>query len=60
MSSPALKNMHYKQELWFNCKNLDNLGWFYRFLRRVAAILDFRTFMGQILIDFFFVIHYIE
>ena len=53
MSSPALKNMYYKQESWLNCKSLDKLGWFYRFLRPIAAILDSRTFMGQILVDFF-------
>ena len=53
MSSPTLENMYYKQESWFNCKSLDNLGWFYRCLRPMAAILDFRTFMGQILKDFF-------
>ena len=45
--------MHYKQESWFTCKSLGNLGWFYRCLQPMAAILDFRTFMGQILIDFF-------
>ena len=45
--------MYYKQESWFNCKSLGNLGWFYRFLRPMAAILDFHNFMGQILIDFF-------
>ena len=53
MSSPTLKNMYYKQDTWFDCKSLDNLGWFYRFLRPMAAILDFLTFMGQILVDFF-------
>ena len=53
MSSPTLKNMYYKQESWFNYISLGYLGWFYRFLRPMAAILDFRTFMGQILIDFF-------
>ena len=26
----------------------------------MAAILDFRTFMGQILVDFFLFIHYIQ
>ena len=36
------------------------LGWFHRFLRPMAAILDFRTFMGQILIDFFLAIHHIQ
>ena len=41
--------MYHKQESWFNCKSLGNLGWFYRFLRP----MDFRTFMGQILVDFF-------
>ena len=41
------------QESWFICKSLGNLRWFYRFLRSMAAILDFRTFIGQILIDFF-------
>ena len=53
MSSPALKNMDYKEESWFKCKISGNLGCFYRFLRPMAAILDFRTFMSQILIDFF-------
>ena len=52
--------MYYKQESWFNCKSLGNLGWVYRFLRPMAAILDFRTFMDQILVDFFLVIHYIQ
>ena len=52
MSSPN-KNMNYKQESWFKCKVLGKLGWFYRFLRPMAAILDFRTFVSQILIDFF-------
>ena len=33
--------MYYKQESWF--KSLGNLGWFYRFLRPMAAILDFST-----------------
>ena len=60
MSSLTFINMHYKQESWFNCKSLGNLGWFYRVLWPMAAILDFRTFMGQILIDFFLVIHYIQ
>ena len=60
MSYPTLKIMHYKQESWFNCKSLGNLGWFYRFLRPMAAILDFRTFMGQILIRLFLVSHYIH
>ena len=60
MSSPTLKNMYYEQESWFICKSLGNLGWFYRFLRPMAAILDFQTFMGQILIDFFLVIHQIQ
>ena len=59
MSSPTLKNMYYEQELWFNCKSLGILGWFYRFLRPMAAILNFRIFMGQILVDFL-VIHYIQ
>ena len=45
--------MYYKQESWFNCKSLGNLAWFYRFLQQMAAVLDFRTFMGQIFIDFF-------
>ena len=57
---PTLKNMYYKQESWFNYISLGYLGWFYRFLGPMAAILDFRTFMGQILIDFFLVIHYIQ
>ena len=39
---------------------LGKLEWFYRFLRPMAAILDFRTFMSQILIDFFLVIDYIQ
>ena len=41
---------------WIINKNhglIVKLGWFYRFSRPMAAILDFRTFMGQILIDFF-------
>ena len=54
MSSPTLKKMYYNQESWFNCKSSGNLGWSYQFLRPIAAILDFRTFMGQILVDFFF------
>ena len=45
--------MYYKQESWFNCKSLGSLGWFYRFLRPLAAILDFQTLVGQILVDFF-------
>ena len=52
--------MYYKQESWFNYISLGYLGWFYRFLRPMAAILDFQTFMGQILIEFFLVIHYIQ
>ena len=60
MSSQTLNYMDYKQESWFNCKILGNLGWFYRFLRPIAAILDSRTFMSQILIDFFSDIHYIQ
>ena len=54
MSSPTLKNMDYKQESWFECKVSGKLEWFYRFLRPMAAILDFRTFMSQILIRLFF------
>ena len=56
MSSPTLKNMDYKQE----CNILGKLEWFYWFLWPMAAILDFRTFMSQILIDFFLVIDYIQ
>ena len=44
--------MYYKQESWFNYISLCYLGWFYRFLRP-TTILDFRTFMGQILIAIF-------
>ena len=60
MSSQTLNYMDYKQESWFNCNILGNLEWFSRFLRPIAAILDSRTFMGQILIDFFSDIHYIQ
>ena len=59
MSSSAHKKVDYKKESWFKCKIVGNLWWFYRFLRPMAAILDFRTFMSQILIDFFSVIDYI-
>ena len=52
MSYPTLKNMYFKQESWFNWKSLGNLRWFYRFLRPMAAILDFKTFLDQILVDF--------
>ena len=44
MSSPTLKNMCYKQESWFNYISLGYLGWFYRFLRPMAAI-----FFGHLL-----------
>ena len=52
MSSTTLQNMELKQELLFNCEILGNLGWFYRFSRPMAAILEFLSiFRGQILID---------
>ena len=52
MSSTTLKNMELKQELLFNCEILASLGWFYRFSRPMAAILEFSSiFCGQILID---------
>ena len=60
MSFQALKKIDYKEESWFKCKILGNLRWFYRLLRPMAAISDFRTFMSQIFIDFFLVIDCIE
>ena len=52
MSTTTLKNIKLKQALLFNCEILGNLGWFYRFLRLMAAILEFSSiFRGQILID---------
>ena len=52
MSFPTLKIMDFKQELLFHSEILGNLGWFYRFSRPMAAILEFSSiFRGHILID---------